>query len=162
LFQNALADDPTDQNPRHNLALLLTKRRDFAKADELWRANILAAPDFLPSRIAYADSLAERGQTGAAIVEYERIATDKPEYVGAREALARLYLQQGQPALALGHLNSALGQSPANGALLELRGDAQARLGNNTAARADWSNALDSAPDRSVKGRLERKLRALR
>ncbi len=162
LFQNALADDPTDQNARHNRALLLAKRRDFAKADELWRANTLAAPDFLPSRIAYADSLAERGQAGAAIVEYERIAADKPEYVGAREALARLYLQQGQAALALGHLSRALDQSPANFTLLELRGDAQARMGNNAAARADLSKALGSAPDRTVRSRLERKLRALR
>lgn len=162
LFQSALADDPADQNARHNLALLLAKRREFAKADDLWRANILAAPDFLPSRIAYADSLTQRGEAGAAIVEYQRIVADKPEYVGAREALARLYLNQGQPAVALGHLNSALDQSPANVTLLDLRGDAQARLGNNTAARADWSKALDSAPDRTVKSRLERKLRDLR
>jgi tetratricopeptide (TPR) repeat protein len=161
LFQSALADDPADQNARHNLALLLAKRRMFAKADDLWRANILAAPDFLPSRIAYADSLAQRGEAGAAIVEYERIVADKPEYVGAREALARLYLNQGQPALALGHLNNALDQSPANVTLLELCGDAQARLGNNAAARTDWSKALDSASDRTVKSRLERKLREL-
>jgi len=162
LFQKALADDPADKNARHNLALLLAKRRDFAKADELWKANILAAPDFLPSRIAYAESLAQRGQAAAAIVEYERIAGDKPEYVGAREALARLYLLQGQPALALGHLNRALDQSPANVALLELRGDARARMGDNTAARADWTKALGSAPDRAVRGAIERKLRALK
>jgi tetratricopeptide (TPR) repeat protein len=162
MFQKALEDDGNDRNARHNLALLLAKRRDFAKADELWRANIVEAPDFLPSRIAYAESLAQRGQGPAAIDEYERIAADKPGYVGAREAVARLYLEQGQASRALAHLDLALAQSPSNGALLELRGDAQARLGNNAAARTDWSHALDSALDRSVRGRLERKLGALR
>lgn len=161
LFQKALADDPVDHNARHNLALLLAKRHEFAKADDNWRANILAAPDFLASRIAYAESLAQRAQGRAAIVEYEKIIADKPDYVGAREAVARLYLDEGQAAPALSQLDRALAQSPASATLLELRGDARARLGDNSAAREDWSKAFNSALDRPVRKRLERKLREM-
>ena len=57
-------DDPDDRNARHNLALLSARRRDFSKADRLWRANISSDPNFLPSRVAYAESLASRALSG--------------------------------------------------------------------------------------------------
>lgn len=158
-FQKALADDPNDLNARHNLALALDTRREFAQADPLWLANIHAAPDFLPSRIAYAASLAERGESAAAIVQYEQIVAEKPEYVGAQEALAKLYLGQGQASRAVDEIDRALARSPSNPALLELRGDAHARLGQDAAAREDWNNALNAAPDHAFRARVNRKLR---
>jgi tetratricopeptide (TPR) repeat protein len=162
LFQKALADDPSDLNARHNLALLLAKRREFSKADVLWQANIQASRDFLPSRIAFAGSLADRGEPRAAIHQYEQIVADKPEYVGAREALAKLYLAQGLAGRAMVEIDSALTRSASNAALLELRGDAHARLGEGEAARVDWNKALAVAPDRAARTRLERKLHGLR
>jgi tetratricopeptide (TPR) repeat protein len=159
LFQKALADDPGDNNARHNLALLQAKRRDFAQADALWQKNIQANPDFLPTRIAYAESLAERGQPRAAIDQYEEIVRAKPDYVGAHGALAKLYLAADQAARALSEADGALAHSPSNAALLELRGDAHARLGDQPAARADWTKALDAAPDRALRTRVTKKLR---
>src|SRR5438270_12412622 len=73
LFEKALNDDPDDRNARHNLALLSARRRDFSKADRLWRANISSDPNFLPSRVAYAESLASRKETSAAIEQYASI-----------------------------------------------------------------------------------------
>jgi tetratricopeptide (TPR) repeat protein len=160
LFRKALADDETDASAKHNLALVLAARGDFAEADNLWRANIQGDPKFMPSLIAYADSLASRGQVPAAIQQYEQIVSDKPDYVGAREALAKLYLTQGKPEQALVQLDAALARSPSNSALLELRGDAHARVGQKDPAREDWTKALSSAPNREAKSRLERKIRA--
>lgn len=161
-FQKALADDPEDRNSRHNLALLLAKRREFDQSDDLWRANIAADPPFMPSRVAYAESLASRGETRAAIHQYEWIVSDKPEYVGAREALARLYMKANQPECAIFHLNGALSQSGSNPSLLELRGDAYARLGQVKLARDDWTKAAAPALDRNSTARLRRKLRGAR
>ena len=159
LFRKALADDAVDSNARHNLALVLAKRREFAQADDLWRANIHDS-SFLPSRIAYADSLAGRGDARAAVEQYEQIISDKPDYVGAREALAKLYLAQDQGDRALAQLDRALADSGSNSGLLELRGDAHARLGQKDAAREDWTKALTAAPSREAKTRIARKIQA--
>ena len=159
-FQKALSDDPSDRNARHNLALLYAKRREFNQADALWQANIKTSPDFLPSRIAYAESLAGRGDRGAAIAQYAEIVQRKPEYVGAHDALAKLYLAQGDASRALAELDQALKPAAGNAELLELRGDAQAKMGNGQAARADWQQALHAAADRAARSRIARKLRA--
>ncbi|HLK20315.1 MAG TPA: tetratricopeptide repeat protein [Bryobacteraceae bacterium] len=160
-FEKALADDSQDLNARHNLALAFAARRNFSKADALWIANIQDAPDFLPTRIAYAGSLAERGEKAAAIDLYEKIIAEKADYVGAREALARLYLGQGQAAKALDEVDRALVRSSSNAALLELRGDAHARLGQESAAREDWTRAMNVAADRGFRARVNKKLRSL-
>jgi len=154
-----LADDPNDINARHNLALLLARRHDFSEADTLWMANIQSS-DFLPSRIAYAGSLADRGQREAAIVQYQQIVAGKPEYVGAHEALAKLYLEQNQADRALTEIEGGLVRSPSNTTLLELRGDVHSRRGEIDAARADWQAAVGLAPDRAARSRLNQKLRS--
>ena len=170
LFEKALADDPTDVNARHNLALILARRREFGEADTLWKANIQAS-DFLPSRIAYAGSLADRGEPKAAIAQYEQIVAGKPEYVGAREALAKLYLEQNQANRALTEIERGLARSPSNTALLELRGDAHARLGEDRRrpqglAGRPWSRAgapsADAAESKAAFPALSRRPRVKR
>jgi tetratricopeptide (TPR) repeat protein len=153
-FQKARTDDPNDQNARHNLALLYAKRGDYAKADELWRAN----KDFAMSQLAYAESLAARGQRDQAIAQYEQLVSEKKEYVGAHESLARLYLAKGENAKALSQTTTALALAPTNSALVELRGDIQSAQGDRNAATMDWQTALISATTRESKSRLEKKL----
>ncbi len=162
LFRKALADDPEDNNAGHNLALLLAKQRQFQAADDLWIRNIERDPNFMPSRVAYAESLDGRGQPSAAIEQYEKIVSLKPDYVGAHEALARLYLAQNQVDRALAHLDRALTVSPSSATLLELRGDAALRLGRSDAARADWKKAAAATTDRAGRARIKRKLSELR
>jgi len=159
LFQKALGDDPQNPNARHNLALVFAGRGDFAKADQLWLGNLSLVPKFEPSWIAYTESLAARGDSRGAAIQYEGIVLQKPEYVGAREALARIYVSQKMPALAMAHLDAALKLSPANAALIELRGDAESQLGESGEARTDWSKALDLTSDRAAKKRIRLKLR---
>jgi len=155
LFRKALADDPGDVNSRHNLALALAKRGEFAEADRLWRAN----QDFIASRVALADSLAQRGQAGMAAQEYLAVLSAKPDYVAAREALAKLYLRQNEPRSAIEQLDAALARSGPTPGLLELRADARAQAGEMDAARSDWSKALELAADGADKARIARKLR---
>lgn len=155
LFRKALADDPDDANARHNLARLLAKQGDFAEADRLWRTNL----EFIASRVALADSLAERGQASLAAQEYLAIVSAKPDYVAAREALAKLYLRQNDPRSAIEQVDAALAHSASSAPLLELRADAEAQTGQMEAARADWVKALTLSVDRQDKARLSRKLR---
>jgi tetratricopeptide (TPR) repeat protein len=158
-FQKAMADDPGDLNARHNLALLYAKRGDFTKADGLWRGNLDRDATFTLSRVSYAESLASRGQRRGAIEQYERLVQDKPDYVAARESLARLYLAENNPSQALEQLKQAISQAPADPSLLELRGDIEAKVGDSASAKADWQQALDASQTRDAKTRIERKLK---
>jgi tetratricopeptide (TPR) repeat protein len=162
LFRKALADDPQDANARHNLALILAGQRDLAAADKLWLANLAVTPKFIPSWIAYAESLAARGSIPLAIDRYAEIIRELPEYVGAREALARLYLTQNQVPEALAQLDAALQRTSSDAALFELRGDAESCVSREDAAKADWNRALTLAPDRPAKSRIKQKLAGLK
>jgi tetratricopeptide (TPR) repeat protein len=162
-FEKSLADDPENQNARHNLAQLLARQGDTAKADALWLRNITAAPDFIPSRVAYAESLTARDSIPAAIEQYEQILARQPAYAGGREALARLYLQQGQLERALAQLEQAIASSSSTPTLLELQGDVNMRLGNKAAAIADWNKARDATINNgAARKRLDRKMEAAR
>lgn len=158
-FQKAMVDDPADLNARHNLALLYAKRGDFMRADDLWRDNLARDQTFTLSRVSYAESLASRGQRRGAVEQYERLVQEKPDYIAARESLARLYLAENDPSRAMAELKQAIGQAPANPALLELRGDVEAKQGDSTAAKADWRQAFDASPDHDAKARIEKKLK---
>ena len=83
-----------------------------------------------------------------------------PDYVGARESLAKLYLQQNDPGAAIIQIDAALAQSGLRETFLELRGDAHARLGDLAGAKADWAEALKLAADRVDRARVSRKLRS--
>ncbi len=161
LFEKALADDPGNANARHNLALLWSQRGDLARADRLWQLNLAQEPKFMSSWVAYAESLASRGSATAATLQFEGIVAVQPDYVAAREALARLYLARNQPADALAQVEASLKLSPANPSLLELRGDAALVEGQKDAARQDWTSSLAGASDTAAKSRLKRKLALL-
>lgn len=155
-FQKAMADDPNDLNARHNLALVYAKRGEFMKADDLWRGNLAQDAGFTLSRISYAESLAQRGQRRPAIEQYLLLVTDKPDYLAARESLARLYLAENDPSKALAQLKDATASDPA---VTELRGDVEDKLGDRAAAKADWQAALQAAQSKEARTRLERKLK---
>ena len=162
LFRKGLADDPQDANARHNLALILAGQGDLPGADKLWLANLALTPKFMPSWIAYAESLAARDSVSQAIDRYVEIIRDLPEYVGAREALARLYLAQNQVPEALAQIDAALQRASGDAALFELRGDAESRVSRKDAAAVDWNRALTLAPGGTARSRIRRKLSGLK
>jgi len=162
LFRKALEDNAQDVNARHNLALVLAAQGDLPGADKLWLANLAMTPKFMPSWISYAESLASRGEFAVAIERYVEIVHELPGYVGARAALARLYLTQDQAQEALAQVDAALEHTSADGALFELRGDAESRLERPDGAKADWNRALMLASERPVKSRIRQKLAGLK
>jgi len=83
----------------------------------------------------------------------------KPDYSGAHEALARLYLASGDNPAGLTEVNAELSRTPSNPFLLELRGDLEIRLGLKTEAQADWKKALSIAPDKAAAARIRTKLK---
>jgi tetratricopeptide (TPR) repeat protein len=158
-FEKALADDPSDENARHNLALIFARRGEYAKSDDLWAQNLASSPPFLPSRMAYASSLASRGEKKLAIEQLREVVAERGEYVGAREKLARLLLSQADIESAREQVEEALKVARSNAGLLELRGDVFLKLGCAKDAQADWLEALNLASDRTIRTRLKRKLR---
>ena len=157
-FEQAIANDARNPNARHNLALLLAGEKAYAQADKLWFSVIADSPEFIAARVALAGSLAQRGETAAAIAQYQEILRADPASAGMHEALARLYYASGDDRGALDELNPALTSAPANPFLLELRGDTLARLQRRAEAIADWTQALKLAPDRNSARRLSKKL----
>jgi len=164
LFRRALADDPDNRNARHNLAGVLGARANFSEADALWLQNLAPglqdptrARGFLPSRIAYAESLMRRGESRLAIEQFEAIVGMESGYVAGRIALAKLYFAASRPDDALAQLNHPAMNPVVNLELYELRGDIYAGRGQIADARAAWDRALAVAPRGSARGRLRRK-----
>ena len=116
------------------------------------------SPDYIEAPVAWAESLAQRGDKARAIQQYKDVLLKKPDWPGAHEALANLYLSSGDAANALLEAESAQRRAPQNPFLLELRGDAEFQLHRVTDARVDWNNALSHAPDKASASRIKRKL----
>lgn len=157
-FNEALANDPQNRNARNNLALLLANRNDYTQADQLWRSVIKDFPEFMAARVSFAGSLAKRGNHLAAIAEYEEIVRADPDWAAAHEALAGLYQSTGRYDKALQECDKAMTGRGASASLLELCGDALAKLGRKSEAMEKWKLALSYSRDRSDTRRLQRKL----
>src|SRR5206468_1784364 len=94
----AIQRDPNLLTARHNLALLLSSRpARQAEAIALLRDNLARSPEFVPSRLSLAETLASAGDAPASIAEYRRVIELKPDYIGARLALSELLLTHQGP-----------------------------------------------------------------
>jgi tetratricopeptide (TPR) repeat protein/uncharacterized caspase-like protein len=158
-FEAALAADSRNPNARQNLAQLFAAGRDYSAADRLWRTLMNDSPDFIDAHVARAESLVARGDRAGAIEEYKQVLVQQPDWPGAHDALARLYLSQQEFSDALREVNDALGLTPTNPTLLELRGDIEMLLHRPAEASADWKNALDLTSDKKNAKRIRMKLK---
>ncbi len=172
LYRKALALDSGLLEARHNLAALLCGRRAHADgaclpagADEalsLWRQNIAANKDYLPSRLSLARALAARGESGEAIQHYREFIERQPDYVAARLALAELLPRQEPADLegALNQLQAAEKMQPNHSETYERRGDVERSRGNAAEAEKAYAAALRYAPDKKVRKRIRGKMAA--
>jgi len=154
-FRQALSVDPDSRTARQNLGALEYQLGDRGTAEQFWLDNLQRHPDFLPSRVSYANSLARSRQNDAAIKEYETVLVQKPDLAAAHEALARLYLAQNQPAKAL----TQVGPNPASPAMWEILGDIRESMGQVDQSADAWRKALALTADRADRKRIEAKLR---
>ena len=158
LYAEALKRDPNLLAARNNLAVLLAARKDrFPEAVQLWRKNLADKPNHLPSRLALAESYAANGQGREAAAEYEEVVRLKPEYIGARVALARLQTKD-RPAAALANLKEAARREPSDASIQESIGDLELAAGNIAGAREAYDRALKLAPDSTARKTIGRKM----
>lgn len=159
LYRDALAKNVNLLEARHDLGLLLAARNDRqAEAIDLWRDNLQRKPDYLPSRLSLAATLATRGDTTGAITEYQRVVQLKPAYVAARIALADLYIKNHDNAAAIEQLRESAKLDPQSGPIYEHIGDLESSSGHATEARNAWRQALQHAPDKSTRKRINAKI----
>jgi tetratricopeptide (TPR) repeat protein len=161
-YRKALEKNPNFPAARHNLAALLAERRETsAEAVRLWRENLSSAPDYLPSRLALAETLAKEGQAAEAIQEYREVLRLRPEYVGARLALAELLAQSGNAGEAVAELREALKTRPKNTRIYEQLGDVERQRNRTAQARQAYTQALTLAVDPKTRSRIQQKLKRL-
>jgi len=155
LYRDALTRQPDSQKARHNLALLLVADKNRqAEAIQLWRANL----PYMPSQISLAETLAENGDKPGAIEQYRQIVAQRPGYVAAHLALARLL----EPDAAIAELRAVLNANPKNSVAWEQTGDIEAARGRAAEARAAYNSALQSTADKAAKKRIASKLKSVR
>jgi tetratricopeptide (TPR) repeat protein len=156
-YRQALEKNPGMLAARHNLALLLTEKKErLPEAIDLWRDNLKRSPDYLPSRLSLAGALPDPAQ---AIAEYRTILAAKPDYLAAHLALAGLLQKTGDPASALEQLREAQRLSAKNASIYEQIGDIEASQKHAAEARAAYASALENAPDSQISKRIKKKLK---
>jgi tetratricopeptide (TPR) repeat protein len=162
LYREALQKNSNLLAARHNLALLLADEKNRQQeAIDLWRVNLQQSPDYLPSRLSLASTLASAGDNAGAIAEYRKVLAAKPGYLAAHFALAGLLSKSGDSEGALQELRELSKQEPQNSGVFEQIGDLEAARKNTTEAKAAYKSALDLAPDRDARKRIGNKLKSL-
>jgi tetratricopeptide (TPR) repeat protein len=160
LYRSALEKNPSLLSARHNLALTLAGQKNRqAEAIGLWKANLAQSPDYLPSLLSLAETLAAAGDNTGAAEEYRQVLELKPGYIAARLSLARILAKAGDFDGAVRALREASNSDSRNFAILEQIGDAEAARGRAAEAKAAYQSAIDLTPDRASRKRLAGKMR---
>ena len=163
LYRNAQQKNPGLLSARHNLALLVAGEKNRRmEAGDLLRANLSQSPDYLPSRLSLAETLAAGGDNAGAAEEYRKVLALKPGYIAARLALARVLVKTGDSEGALTELREAAKSDPQNSAIFEQIGDVEASRGQAAEARAAYQSAIQFAPDGAARRHLDGKSKSLK
>ena len=78
---------------------------------------------------------------------YERRLAASPSELREHRFLAQAYLAARAPAKALANVEAGLALAPGDAALIAMRGEARAGLGDAEGALADWRLALELEPE---------------
>jgi tetratricopeptide (TPR) repeat protein len=158
-YRAALEKNPNSIPARHNLAVLLSTANGRQKeAIDLWKQNLAAQSDYLPSRLGLAELQASTGDTAGAAEQYRTVIAQVPEYVAARIALADVLSKSGQNEAALEQLRAATKTDSQNATLFERIGDLEKSLNHPAQAREAWDTALKLGADKSDRKRLQSKM----
>jgi tetratricopeptide (TPR) repeat protein len=123
----AIAADPLNPVPRHNLAVLLTRdKRVSPVAESLWKGIIGKDPLHLPARLALARYYVETGRAPEGVQTYRDLLERYKDFELARRELASALLKTGDPAGALAELLQVPNVASEDAALFERIGDAEA------------------------------------
>jgi len=131
--------------------LLLGELDDAAGAVRHFERAALAAPDNLTAAWGLADALAGAGEAERAISQYERLERrcveggDGEGTARAMEAIGRVWMTRGEPALAAPRFREALGAAPPTSRRHSQLADALLALGRDAEAAGELENALKRA-----------------
>lgn len=158
-FREAIVKDPNYAIPYNNLAAIALMRGEKDEADAMFRKAVRRNPRYSAAlagvgnrfyEIAEADSFRGIEADSAEFYFHRALEGDEPS-IGANQ-LGALLIARGRPKEAREVVDAALADgvedAPAmRGYLLRTRGKAAFALGDTTAARADWKEALSLLPD---------------
>lgn len=145
-----LAAGPSGLEARDHylLADIAQNENDLAAAQVELRAALALTADYLPARVALAESLFKSGDEESARKEYEAVEAREPDQPQASVGLARLELQRGDDAAAVARLERLLGRHPdaiAGAALLAKVLERKGQV-DRAAALSQWSQQKPPAP----------------
>jgi tetratricopeptide (TPR) repeat protein len=158
LFRQALERDPALLAARHNLALVAARQKSrYREAMDLWRENLAASPDHLPSLLALAEVQEQSGDTQGAVSSYKSVLALKPGYPAARIALSRLLESSGDLDGALREMLAAAESRKDDPGIQERLGDLYTAAGDKQRAAQEYDRALQTA-DKSTRKRIRQKV----
>jgi len=123
------------------------ERGDWPGAEALLHKAVEACPADVEARRSYADTLAHRGATGAAIVQLEEARRVAPEDASLAVRAGELYLTIDRPDKAGESAGRALDVDPRYAPAWALRAQVMERNGRLRQALADYQRALGYDPN---------------
>ena len=106
------------------------------------RAALQFSPDNIPLRQHIADTLLSRGESAAAIIEYQQALTLAPQNLDLKLGLAKAYYQEGKDSAALVIVEDILTQGETSPTILTLHARLLMRSGDLTTAAQQFRKAL--------------------
>lgn len=83
-LEEAVRRGPGDPAAWHALGLVELSRGNWERADQAYRAGLLADPQRLENRVGLATLALTRGDLAAALVQYDAIAASRPSFADAQ------------------------------------------------------------------------------
>lgn len=121
--------------------------RMYSDSETLWTTTLARNPSCWMAHYERARPLRERGDTDAAIAEYERGLAIWPGYAAAHYNVASAYLDQGDTQQAIVHYETALRLDPNDAETHNNLANVLKGLGESTVAMAHYEQALKIRPD---------------
>jgi tetratricopeptide (TPR) repeat protein len=148
LYEQALTEAP-DPRLLNDYGYLLEchGRRELRRAVELFERAIALDPDYDKPHYQLISARASLLEPELPVATYEQRLADSPSELRERRFLASAYLHSHAYDKALTVVEAGLELAPDDAALVALRGEAKAGLGDPEGALADWRRALVLEPE---------------
>jgi tetratricopeptide (TPR) repeat protein len=144
LYEQARAGDPDAQVLNdYGYLLYAHARRELRQAVELFERAIELDPGFDKPHYQLIVARAALEEPQLAVARYEQGLAAAPREPREHRFLAAAYLRAHAYDRALEAVDAGLGLAPEDAALIELRGEAKAGLGDAEGALADWRRSLE-------------------
>ena len=146
-FNKALTLQPGDPNASANLAALAWQEGNRDQARQLLGDVLKKHPEHVQTILKLAELDWQAGQADSAGKRLKEALDKHPDLLALRLALARLYLAQRKPAMALALTEKIKGAQADDPGFLELQGIAQLQVGQPNLAVTALEKVTKAAPD---------------